>query len=180
LVAMRWTDAPGAGSESRRPSSSWGSPTSAVNPDGANSSLNGEPGVIACGQSSRRSRRNCDGGCISSRTGTMAGASGEGLLRVSRRADQLPGIARLPSPRHGLMAAHATAPQPEGSHDVAADREDRIRLSPAANNPSSVAADALCRHTPKVGAACGNSARAVLCGGRSERPSLVRCGLLSK
>ena len=23
-----------------------------------------------------------------------------------------------------------------------------------------------CRHTPKVGAACGNSARAVLCGGR--------------
>ena len=97
----------------------------------------------------------------------MAGASGEGLLRVSRRADQLPGIARLPSPRHGLMAAHATAPQPEGSHDVAADREDRIRLSPAANNPSSVAADALCRHTPKVGAACGNSARAVLCGGRS-------------
>ena len=53
------------------------------------------------------------------------------------------------------------------SHDVAADREDRIRLSPAANNPSSVAADALCRHTPKVGAACGNSARAVLCGGRS-------------
>jgi len=42
-----------------------GSPTSAVNPDGANSSLNGEPGVIACGQSSRRSRRNCDGGCIS-------------------------------------------------------------------------------------------------------------------
>ena len=50
---------------------------------------------------------------------------------------------------------------------MAADREDRIRLSPAANNPSSVAADALCRHTPKVGAACGNSARAVLCGGRS-------------
>src|SRR5436190_17978556 len=97
----------------------------------------------------------------------MAGASGEGLLRVSRRADQLPGIARIPSPRHGLMAAHATAPQPEGSHDVAADREHRIRLSPAANNPSSVAADALCRHTPKVGAACGNSARAVLCGGRS-------------
>ena len=45
--------------------------------------------------------------------------------------------------------------------------EECIRLSPAANNPSSVAADALCRHTPKVGAACGNSARAVLCGGRS-------------
>ena len=48
---MRWTDAPGAGSESRRPSSSWGSPTSAVNPDGANSSLNGEPDVISVGRS---------------------------------------------------------------------------------------------------------------------------------
>jgi hypothetical protein len=30
-----------------------------------------------------------------------------------------------------------------------------------------MAARAFCRHTPKVGAACGNSARAVLCGGRS-------------
>jgi hypothetical protein len=32
--------------------------------------------------------------------------------------------------------------------------------SPAADNPSSMAAHAFCRHTPKVGAACGNSARA--------------------
>ena len=32
---------------------------------GASSSSNGKPGVIACGQSSGRSRRNCDGGCIS-------------------------------------------------------------------------------------------------------------------
>ncbi len=97
----------------------------------------------------------------------MAGAGRKGLLRISRRADQLPGIARLPPPRHCVVAVHATASQPEGSHDVEADREDRIRLSPAANNPSSLATDALCRHTPKVGAACGNSARAVLCGGRS-------------
>jgi len=65
LVAMRRTDAPGAGSESRRPSSSWGSSTSAVNLDGASSSSNGEPGVIVCGRSSARSRRSCDGGCIS-------------------------------------------------------------------------------------------------------------------
>src|SRR5580692_9925667 len=62
---MRRTDAPGAGSESRRPSTSWGSPTSAANLDGANSFSKGEPGVIACGQSSGRSRRNCDSGCIS-------------------------------------------------------------------------------------------------------------------
>ena len=45
--------------------------------------------------------------------------------------------------------------------------EDRRRLAPQAANPSSVAAAALCRHTPKVGAVCGNSARTVLCGGRA-------------
>ena len=58
----------GAGSGNRRPSSSWGSPTSADNLDGASSSSNGEPGVIACGQNSRRSRRNCDGGCCARTT----------------------------------------------------------------------------------------------------------------
>ena len=65
LVAMRRTNALGAGSENRRPSSSWGSSTFAVDLDGASSSSNGEPGVIACGRSSRRSRRSCDGECIS-------------------------------------------------------------------------------------------------------------------
>ena len=32
---------------------------------GASSSSNGKPGAIACGQSSRRSRRSCDGACTS-------------------------------------------------------------------------------------------------------------------
>ena len=32
---------------------------------GASSYSNGKPGAIACGQSSGRSRRSCDGGCIS-------------------------------------------------------------------------------------------------------------------
>src|SRR5258706_7345874 len=49
---------------------------------------------------------------------------------------------------------------------VGADQEDRRRLPPQAEDPSSVATAALCRQAPKVGAACGNSACAVLCGGR--------------
>src|SRR5207247_360238 len=65
------------------------------------------------------------------------------------------------------LDAHAAASQPKGSHDVGADQEDRLRLSPAAENPASMATAAICRQPPKVGAACGNSARAVLCGGRS-------------
>ncbi len=49
----------------RRPSISWASPTSADVPVMASSSSRGNPGVTACGASSRRSRRKCDGGCTS-------------------------------------------------------------------------------------------------------------------
>ena len=69
-------------------------------------------------------------------------------------------IVLLDHRRAGLAAARRIARRGSGS------RRSHPTIS-AANNPSSVAADALCRHTPKVGAACGNSARAVLCGGRS-------------
>jgi RNA-directed DNA polymerase len=47
----------------------------------------------------------------------------------------------------------------------------RQRLAPQTANPSPLAASALRRHTPEVGAVCGNPARTVLCGGLSnERP----------
>ena len=44
---------------------SWGLPTSADVPVMASSSLRGNPGVTACGASSRRSRRRCAGACTS-------------------------------------------------------------------------------------------------------------------
>jgi group II intron reverse transcriptase/maturase len=64
-VAKRWTGAASAGSANRRPSISWASPTSADAHVMASSSLRGNPGVTACGASSRRSRRRCDSGCTS-------------------------------------------------------------------------------------------------------------------
>ena len=91
----------------------------------------------------------------------------EGILRVSCRADQLLGTQCIPPPHQAPLDAHAAASQPKGSHDVGADQEDRLGLSSTAENPTSVATAAIRRHPPKVGAACGNSARAVLCGGRS-------------
>src|SRR5258708_13235662 len=62
---MRRTGTTGAGLANRRPSISWASPTSADVPVMASSSSRGNPGVTACGVSSRRSRRRCDGGCTS-------------------------------------------------------------------------------------------------------------------
>src|SRR5258708_20906454 len=53
------------------------------------------------------------------------------------------------------------------------DQEDRRRLSPAAKNPSSVATATLCRQASEVGAACGNSARADLCGGAAGNDRLL-------
>ena len=54
-----------AGSANRRPSTSWASPSSAANRAGEIPASNGRPGATACGRSSRRSRRSCDGACIS-------------------------------------------------------------------------------------------------------------------
>src|SRR5450830_414699 len=60
----------------------------------------------------------------------------------------------------------ATA-QPEVQPDVGAHAQAGCCLAPHPKNPSSMAATALCRQTPKVGAQCVNCARWDLCGGRS-------------
>ena len=49
-----------------------------------------------------------------------------------------------------------------------ADGGDRRRVSPKAEDPSSLAERSFRRQSPEVGAGCGNSARPDLCGGRSE------------
>jgi len=63
--ALRQETARSEGSASRRPSTSWASPSSAANPAGANSCSNGRPGATACGRSCGWSRRTCDGVCTS-------------------------------------------------------------------------------------------------------------------
>src|SRR5450631_3511176 len=101
------------------------------------------------------------------RTGTMAGQRGAGLLRLPRRAHQLPSPLGVPAPRCRTLAARLAQAQPEGSNVV--DRYGPAGGSLAAQTPDipSLAVSALSRQTPKVGAVCGNSARTVLCGGRS-------------
>ena len=69
-----------------------------------------------------------------------------------------------------------------GRHDMGADEEAGGRLAPQTAHPSSLAARALRRQTPKVGAVCGNcrtygSVRGALSNERPYRdPSSWRCG----
>ncbi len=98
-------------------------------------------------------------------TGTLAARGGAGLPCLPRGADQFPSDLGLPVPRRQPVAAHAEASQPEGRHDVGADRANRCGLVARAPNPSSLAREALRRKTPEVGARCVNCARRDLCGG---------------
>jgi len=68
----------GAALASRRPSTSWASPSSAARPERANSNFNGRPDGTACRRGCGRSRRRCDGACTSrspSRGGGWGGSS---------------------------------------------------------------------------------------------------------
>ena len=67
----------------------------------------------------------------------------------------------------GPLAANAPAAQPEGRHDLGADHAPGGRLAAQTENPPPLAATALRRQTPEVGAVCPNWARTDLCGGRS-------------
>src|SRR3954451_6895726 len=98
-------------------------------------------------------------------TGALAEAGRHRLLRLPRGADQHRGTQSLPVPCRQPMGACAPAPQSKGRNDVEADPENSRRVSPQAQDPSSLAKPALRRQTPEVGAECPNGARSDLCGG---------------
>src|SRR5271166_2644682 len=97
----------------------------------------------------------------------MAWPRGARVLRLPRCADQLPGPIAIPPPYRRTLAARLAPAQPEGSDEV--DNHGPAGGSRAAQAPDipSLAVSAFSRQTPQVGAVCGNSARTVLCGGRS-------------
>ena len=100
--------------------------------------------------------------------GTMAGASREpASLRITPCR---PTVRALHAFRHHVTDLWRRTLQRRSQKDrMTWQRIAKLAADylPAARNPSSLAADALCRHTPKVGAACLNCARSDLCGGRS-------------
>jgi len=113
------------------------------------------------------------------RTGPLAGPSDARLFRVSCRADQRAEDHVLSPPCRVALATRALAPQPEGRRSMAADEPDRRTLVATRPRPAPLAAAALPRQTPKVGAECVRSARSDLSGGRRVTPaSLICCKLL--
>jgi RNA-directed DNA polymerase len=110
------------------------------------------------------------------RPGALAEAGGHRLLCLPWGADEPSSTPGLPVPRHRSMATCASAPEPEGRLDVAADHEVGRGLAPQALRPSPLAGTTLRRQTPEVGAGCGNPARPDLSGGRSVMgvPTAIR------
>jgi len=64
------------------------------------------------------------------------------------------------------MDEGAPAPEPEDAAVVAEVQPARHRLVAQSPQHAPIPRSTLCRHSPKVGAQCGNSARWDLCGGR--------------
>src|SRR5467141_1874268 len=71
--------------------------------------------------------------------GEMAETGRQGLLQLSRRADQQSGAGCIPLLRHRTLAAIAQATQSERRHDLAADYAVGQRLAPETGYPPSMA-----------------------------------------
>ena len=124
-----------AGWASRRPSTSWASPSSAARPARAASSQQEDTARPHAGEAP-----GDQGGTAAAhapadlRTGEMAEAGRERVLQLPRRADQQPSTRGLPIPCRRSLAAHAAAAQPEGPHDMGPDR----RSWPTTGSPNPV------------------------------------------
>src|ERR1019366_7057683 len=85
------------------------------------------------------------------------------------RARQLRSGTRLPHPGDTALAPGAAAPQPEDPAHLGPDEPHRDPVATPDPHRAPVPGGALHRHTPKVGAQCGNPARWDLCGGPPAR-----------
>src|SRR6185503_10237647 len=100
-------------------------------------------------------------------SGTVASAGSAGMEQLPRGAGQLDALATISVASHLAMVSRASATRFATSADVGAVLPtDRGMVSPS-QDPSSLAVGAVCRHSSKVRAVCGNSARTDPCGGRS-------------
>ena len=101
--------------------------------------------------------------------GPLAGQRGARAHGLLRRARQLRGGGGLPRPGDPALAEGAAAPQPENPGQLDADGPDPETMATAGPRDASLPGGALRRHTPKVGAQCGNPARWDLRGGPPAR-----------
>jgi hypothetical protein len=75
---------------------------------------------------------------------------------------------------HLLLAANATASEPEASYDLVAIRPVCRPLNSPTQDPAPISKRAILCQSPEVRAVCGNPARTDLCGGPRKPGSLPR------
>src|SRR5467141_2920191 len=137
---MRRRTASGAGSASRRPSTSWlhfylWQVASGQVPPQEENPARPHAGEVASHQAGvAAAQAPADPG-----PGEMAETGRQGLLQLSRRADQQSGAGCIPLLRHRTLAAIAQATQSERRHDLAADYAVGQRLAPETGYPPSMA-----------------------------------------
>jgi hypothetical protein len=101
------------------------------------------------------------------RTGRVARVGGSGFFRLSCRPHEHARPFGVPTLCCRTLASRLAPAQPEGPDDMGDGGQVGGTLAPETPDIPSLAISTLPRQTPKVGAVCGNSARTVLCGGRS-------------
>src|SRR5882757_5588762 len=156
---MRRKIASGAGLASRKPSASWALSSSAASRAGDQTEVpaGSHAGEAASHQTGAASADASTDSCPRK----MAGTGRQGLLQLSRRADQQSGACCVPLPGHQTLATIAQAAQSERWYDLGADHAAGQRLVPQTAHPSSMAGNTLRRHAPKVGEAMGRAAEVV-------------------
>jgi len=153
---------------SRRPSTSWVSPTSVGAAGTASSPCAGRRGATGCGPSCVRSRRPCAAACTRRSTSKVPGCGRS--CEATAPIMPCPTTSRR-SPPSGAgsngCGGGASAGAPKGSPHPVGAQPTRCPLASHAQHHTSLARTTLRRHSPKVGAGCPNWARPVLCGGRA-------------
>ena len=127
----------------------------------------GRPGGTACGRSSGRSRRTCDGDGTSPspNRGTWLAQVVRGFFAYHAVPTNYAALGGVQGPGRLALAAFAPAAQSDRRYRVDPGSEASRRLPPETEDPSSLAQRAGRRQAPEVGAGCPNWARPDLCGG---------------
>ena len=125
-----------------------------------------DPAGSHAGEAARRSKRNCDGACISRSPSREDGwsRSSPATSPTTRCRRTVRSLTAFRIHVTDLWLRTLRRRSQKDANDLGADHAAGRRLAPATANPSSLARAALRRHTPEVGAVCRNSARTDLCG----------------
>ncbi len=98
------------------------------------------------------------------------------LLQLSRGTGQYRCPSRVPLSGDPAVAAGSDPSRPEGLSKLGENASTEGAVDPGSARPTSLSPSSLRRHSSKIRASCGNTARGDLCGGIGQPISLPRLG----